>query len=74
MFTINIVAQTLSRGPLSVSDDIGRAVQVHRLNIFKYQHEESYFMVEEIVESKNLLQDCEEAHCRALAVLFRNNK
>lgn len=55
-----------------MSDDIEMAVQVHLLNLDQYLHERIYAIVDQIADPNNSLGDMDEAHCRPLAVFFRN--
>lgn len=57
---------------LSMYGNIGRSVQVHPLNLDQCHREKVYARVDQIFDPNNLLQNIEEAHCRALAEFFYN--
>lgn len=56
----------------SMSDDIGKALQVSHLNVDHYVHDEIFGNVDQIAELNNTLCDINEAHCRVLAKSYHN--
>lgn len=57
---------------LSMSDDIGKVSQVDCLNLCHYLQGDIYARVHHIMDHGNLLRDIDEACCRALHWLLRN--
>lgn len=55
-----------------MSDDSGKAIQVHLWKLDYSLHEAQYARVDQIKYLNNSLHDSAEAHCHTLAKAFRN--
>lgn len=69
---MNTSAQHPSESQRSMSDAIGRAVQVNALSLDHYLHKKMYARVDRIADPNNLLCIIDRAHCRALAQSLGN--
>lgn len=70
---MNISPQKFSDRHLSMSDDLGKAAQVHPFNLDHYLHKETYTRVNQIAHSNNPLCDIEKSDCHALTESLCNS-
>lgn len=69
---MNTTVQRILWEPLSMSDEIERALQMQPLNFDQYHHKKSFVRANKIEDPNNPPLDIGKAHFRAPVNMFRN--